>query len=93
MKCLFVLRLAAEYRRIQMSNAKENSMPEEVIVSAFVNSGRTGRRNAMGDILEDGETCANTSDLPDQLDAMNIKAAQPNQQTQTCSGGEKASKS
>ena len=75
-----------------MSNAKEKSMPEEVIVSAFVNTGRTGRRNAMGDILEDGETCADTSELPSQLNAMNMQTTQTNQQGQNCSS-DKTSKS
>ena len=75
-----------------MSNAKENSMPEEVIVDAFVSSGRTGRRNAMGDILEDGQTCADTSGLPGQLDAMSMQTTQTNKQGQSCSN-DKTSKS
>jgi len=75
-----------------MSDEKGNGMPEEAIVGEFVNSGRTGRRNAMGDILEDGETCANTSDLPNQLDAMSMKSTQSNQQGQNCTSA-KATKS
>ena len=67
-----------------MSSATESTGPDKVIVDAFVNTGRTGRRNAMGDILEDGETCANTSELPTQLDGMNLRSSKNTQQGQNC---------
>lgn len=76
-----------------MSNATEKTGSEDIVVSAFVNTGRTGRRNAMGDILEDGETCANTSELPKELDSLSLRSSQTNQQGQTCSANEKAGKS
>ena len=76
-----------------MSNATGVPVADDRIVASFVSSGRSGRRNAMGDILCEGESCADTSQLPGQLDSMSLATTQPNQQGQSIKSKNEASKS
>ncbi|CAG2164760.1 unnamed protein product [Oppiella nova] len=41
-------------------------------VDEFLNTGRTGRRNAMPDILEEKSSQLSTSDLPNELQKLNF---------------------
>ena len=76
-----------------MSNATEARPPDDKIIATFVSSGRSGRRNAMGDILGEGELCANTSGLPVQLGSMNLGGTQGGQQMTESNSTPAASKS
>ncbi|XP_054156510.1 cAMP-dependent protein kinase inhibitor alpha-like [Oppia nitens] len=47
-------------------------------VDDFLNTGRTGRRNAMPDILEEKSCQLSTSDLPQELEKLNFNEIEPN---------------
>ncbi len=65
---------------VLMSDAgNANAGAEKTMMTSFVSSGRTGRRNAMGDILTEGQVCADTSALPQELGTLNISGSQDNQ--------------
>lgn len=53
---------------------QNNGDVKVVIVDEFLNSGRTGRRNAMGDILDENSAYLSTADLPDQLSSLSFGA-------------------
>lgn len=56
----------------QQQQMAQNLGPEMkvVIVDEFLNTGRTGRRNALGDILDENTAHLSTSALPDQLSSL-----------------------
>lgn len=41
----------------------------------FLSTGRTGRRNALGDILDQNSAFLSTADLPDQLQALSFESS------------------
>eukprot|EP00794_Sanderia_malayensis_P012139 gene12139-13392_t len=47
---------------------------EQSMLTSFVSSGRTGRRNALGDIILEGQSSANTSALPNDLGSLSLSA-------------------
>ena len=77
-----------------MSNAANTSHPpDEKMITTFVSSGRTGRRNALGDILIEGERSANTSGLPQDLATMNITDSKDTKSRSLANSGSSADKS
>ncbi|KPM06252.1 cAMP-dependent protein kinase inhibitor beta-like protein [Sarcoptes scabiei] len=61
----------------QQQQMAQNLGPEMkvVIVDEFLNTGRTGRRNALGDILDENTAHLSTSALPDQLSSLTFSNA------------------
>ncbi|KAH9388266.1 hypothetical protein TYRP_009479 [Tyrophagus putrescentiae] len=53
----------------------------------FLSTGRTGRRNALGDILDANTAFLSTADLPDQLSALSFGSDQCGPSTSTGGGG------
>ncbi|KAH9530114.1 uncharacterized protein LOC124491357 [Dermatophagoides farinae] len=45
-------------------------------VDEFLNTGRTGRRNALGDILDENSAYLTTAELPDQLSSLSFESDQ-----------------
>lgn len=43
-------------------------------VDEFLNTGRTGRRNALGDILDENSAYLTTAELPDQLSSLSFES-------------------
>ncbi|XP_027195863.1 uncharacterized protein LOC113790397 isoform X2 [Dermatophagoides pteronyssinus] len=41
----------------------------------FLNTGRTGRRNALGDILDENSAYLTTAELPDQLSSLSFESS------------------
>jgi len=52
------------------TNSIENTTGQSV--DEFLSTGRTGRRNALPDILEQKSSHVNTADLPNQLEKMSF---------------------
>ncbi len=76
-----------------MSDAANVAQPaEKNLITSFVASGRTGRRNAMGDILDEGQRCVSTSALPQDLGALKISGAEGGQSSPQNESGNTASK-
>ena len=59
-----------------MSHAESESVTAETLIQDFVKSGRTGRRNAMPDILDEGKVNLSTADLPGGLDGLDLSSGQ-----------------
>lgn len=58
-----------------MASASTSAAPEHVAMSedsveGFLNSGRTGRRNALPDILDEQYAATGTGDLPTDMDRL-----------------------
>ena len=57
-----------------MAETSGASTSTVVVVDEFLSTGRTGRRNALGDILDEKTAFLSTADLPDQLSALSFGA-------------------
>ena len=59
----------------QTANEMSANMTETVpvvVVDDFLSTGRTGRRNALADILDEKTAYLSTADLPDQLQSLSF---------------------
>ncbi|KAF7493638.1 hypothetical protein SSS_04321 [Sarcoptes scabiei] len=70
----------------QQQQMAQNLGPEMkvVIVDEFLNTGRTGRRNALGDILDENTAHLSTSALPDQLSSLTFSNDQSTSSNPIC---------
>jgi len=59
-------RKSCRYKPYSMTN------PSDAELEGFVATGRTGRRNALPDILDDNVTKTSTADLPEGLDKLSF---------------------